>query len=433
MPLERISRTCFNLIHRKNLVYNQCWEDPRLDRAALELSGDDRVLVITSAGCNALDYALAGAGHVHAVDMNFRQNALLELKQSAIRNLDYGDRDSLGIFQMRPSMGWGTPAQVTNPPYQVNKFYDVLEGVPDWETRRPGDVAQAVERSAFPDRYHEWESMAVHLIENIGQVEDASGCGEGAGDELPPNDAAETAIQFALGERGKPYVWGATGPDSYDCSGLLLRAFEAAGVTLMPEGGSDASSVVAAATRSVDAVAMMTTTPATTQYLAARSSVGDSTPTATGVINLPKALIGELGAAVEDIFLTSPVMPIDADVEGVTQLRQTAETAGLDPDAWAYPEYVTLVWANVQVFVAAAEQADELSAAGIHESLGNLQVDVGVIAPVDLTAPRSDLYPGLDRIFNNEMLFGDVRDGRFEPFELTWVDPSASELAVTVP
>jgi S-adenosylmethionine-diacylglycerol 3-amino-3-carboxypropyl transferase len=89
MPLERISRTCFNLIHGKNLVYNQCWEDPRLDRVALELTPEDRVLVITSAGCNALDYALAGAGHVHAVDMNFRQNALLELKQAAIRNLDY--------------------------------------------------------------------------------------------------------------------------------------------------------------------------------------------------------------------------------------------------------------------------------------------------------------------------------------------------------
>lgn len=89
MPLERISRTCFQLIHGKNLVYNQCWEDPRLDRVALNLTPEDRVLVITSAGCNALDYALAGAGHVHAVDMNFRQNALLELKQSAIRHLDH--------------------------------------------------------------------------------------------------------------------------------------------------------------------------------------------------------------------------------------------------------------------------------------------------------------------------------------------------------
>ncbi|MEU6646558.1 C40 family peptidase [Saccharomonospora sp. NPDC046836] len=154
------------------------------------------------------------------------------MTESRLRNLNYGDRDSLGIFQMRPSMGWGTVAQVTNPPYQVNKFYDVLEAIPDWEAMRPGDAAQAVERSAFPDRYHNWEPMAVHLVENLGQIEDASGCGFGMGAALPSNSAAGRAIQFALGEQGKPYVWGATGPNSYDCSGLMLRAYESAGITL---------------------------------------------------------------------------------------------------------------------------------------------------------------------------------------------------------
>ena len=81
----------FNMVHRNNLVYNTCWEDPRLDQVALEISPTDRVLVITSAGCNALDYALCGAQQVHAVDMNPRQNALLELKKSGIRNLQYED------------------------------------------------------------------------------------------------------------------------------------------------------------------------------------------------------------------------------------------------------------------------------------------------------------------------------------------------------
>ncbi|SFQ16301.1 NlpC/P60 family protein [Amycolatopsis arida] len=154
------------------------------------------------------------------------------MTESGLRNLNYGDRDSLGIFQMRPSMGWGTPEQVTNPPYQVNKFYDVLSGIPNWERMRPGDAAQAVERSGFPDRYHKWEAMAVHLVENLGQVSDAAGCGEGMGAALPPNQAAAAAIQFALREQGKPYVWGATGPSAYDCSGLMLRAYEAAGITL---------------------------------------------------------------------------------------------------------------------------------------------------------------------------------------------------------
>jgi S-adenosylmethionine-diacylglycerol 3-amino-3-carboxypropyl transferase len=83
-----ISNRMFNMVHGRNLVYTTCWEDPRLDRVALDR---DNVLVITSAGCNALDYALTGPNHVYAVDMNSRQNALLDLKIAAIKNLEYDD------------------------------------------------------------------------------------------------------------------------------------------------------------------------------------------------------------------------------------------------------------------------------------------------------------------------------------------------------
>ena len=86
-----VSRRVFQTVHGNNLVYNTCWEDPRLDRAALEFGPEDNVLVITSAGCNALDYSLAGPNHVYAVDMNPRQNTLLDLKKSAIRNLEFDD------------------------------------------------------------------------------------------------------------------------------------------------------------------------------------------------------------------------------------------------------------------------------------------------------------------------------------------------------
>ncbi|MFI5612322.1 C40 family peptidase [Amycolatopsis sp. NPDC051903] len=154
------------------------------------------------------------------------------MTESGLHNLTYGDRDSLGIFQMRPSMNWGSTAEVTNPNYAINKFYDVLLAVPGWQNERPGDAAQAVERSGFPDRYHRWEAMASVLVENLGQVVNASGCGEGLGAALPPSQAAAQAIKFALGELGKPYVWGATGPNAYDCSGLMLRAYESAGVIL---------------------------------------------------------------------------------------------------------------------------------------------------------------------------------------------------------
>lgn len=86
---EWVSGKVFRYVHGNNLVYNTCWEDPRLDKQALELGPEDNLLVITSAGCNALSYALSGLNHVHAVDMNFRQNAVLELKIAGIKHLDY--------------------------------------------------------------------------------------------------------------------------------------------------------------------------------------------------------------------------------------------------------------------------------------------------------------------------------------------------------
>jgi peptidoglycan DL-endopeptidase CwlO len=154
------------------------------------------------------------------------------MTESRLHNLPYGDRDSLGIFQMRPSQGWGTVAQVTDPVYEINKFYDKLLMVPGWETQRPGDSAQHIERSAFPARYHQWEPLAVKVIGAVGgnvtEYVQAS-CSA----PLPaPSEIAGRAVQYALGEVGKPYVWGATGPNAYDCSGLMLRAYESAGVTL---------------------------------------------------------------------------------------------------------------------------------------------------------------------------------------------------------
>ncbi len=154
------------------------------------------------------------------------------MTESRLHNLPYSDRDSLGIFQMRPSQGWGSAAQVTDPVYQINKFYDVLLTVPNWETQRPGESAQDVARSAFPSRYHTWEPLAVNVINavggNVAEFVQAS-----CPTPLPaPSEVAGRAMQYALAEVGKPYVWGATGPNAYDCSGLMLRAYESAGVTL---------------------------------------------------------------------------------------------------------------------------------------------------------------------------------------------------------
>lgn len=88
---DRIDQKIFEAIYSRSLVYNTSWEDPAVDRQALQLKPDDVVLVITSAGCNALDYALMSPRRVHAVDANPRQSALLELKVAGIRALEFED------------------------------------------------------------------------------------------------------------------------------------------------------------------------------------------------------------------------------------------------------------------------------------------------------------------------------------------------------
>jgi S-adenosylmethionine-diacylglycerol 3-amino-3-carboxypropyl transferase len=81
----------FHHVHGGQLIYNACWEDPRIDRELLALDASSRVVMITSAGCNALDYLLDGPAEIHAVDVNPRQNAVLELKLALIRRGDFGD------------------------------------------------------------------------------------------------------------------------------------------------------------------------------------------------------------------------------------------------------------------------------------------------------------------------------------------------------
>lgn len=89
--IDKLDHALFNAIYSRNLVYNTCWEDPAIDRQALALGPEDTMLVISSAGCNVLDYALLGPKQIFAVDANPRQIALLELKIAAIRSLGYDD------------------------------------------------------------------------------------------------------------------------------------------------------------------------------------------------------------------------------------------------------------------------------------------------------------------------------------------------------
>ncbi len=106
------------------------------------------------------------------------------IQESKLRNIRYGDRDSVGLFQQRPSQGWGTVEQILDPEYSTNKFYDALVKVGGWESGTITVVAQKVQRSAYPEAYadHEQEgrilasSLAGHSPRGVGcRLDDPEG------------------------------------------------------------------------------------------------------------------------------------------------------------------------------------------------------------------------------------------------------------------
>ncbi len=196
------------------------------------------------------------------------------LQESTLINLDHGDRDSLGLFQQRPSQGWGTREQIMDPVYSSTKFYDGLLKIRDWEQMPLTVAAQKVQRSGFPDAYAKHEPLATALQQAIapalgaapaGPLPGATGFGAGlapggcagkSGEdgvdfgEIPPGTLPDgyqipstaptevkTAIRWALGQLGTPYQWGGSCTNAHgfnpsercDCSSLTQRAYGIAG------------------------------------------------------------------------------------------------------------------------------------------------------------------------------------------------------------
>ncbi|MFE5908682.1 hypothetical protein ACFQ6B_06285 [Streptomyces wedmorensis] len=166
------------------------------------------------------------------------------LQESGLRNLDYGDRDSLGLFQQRPSQGWGTAQQVRDPVHASTKFYESLLQVSGWQSMTVTQAAQAVQKSGFPDAYAKWEPLATALQKAIA-TSLSTGSGSGTGNrgeqvdlapggcdtgedgaksgpipagsvpesyEIPADapKSVRTAIRWGLGQLGTPYQWGPT-------------------------------------------------------------------------------------------------------------------------------------------------------------------------------------------------------------------------------
>ena len=90
------------------------------------------------------------------------------LQESKLENLghlgDMNDHDSLGLFQQRPSSGWGTPEQITDPEYSTTAFLKGLKQVDGWQDMALTDAAQTVQVSAYPDAYAQWEQQATDLV-----------------------------------------------------------------------------------------------------------------------------------------------------------------------------------------------------------------------------------------------------------------------------
>lgn len=117
------------------------------------------------------------------------------LQESTLRNLKWGDRDSQGLFQQRPSQGWGTVAQVTNPQYASRKFYEALLKDGKRDSRSLTQAAQRVQRSAYPNAYAKHEGAAADLLAQLGGGGGAPAGGASFGAATPAS-AAEREAQL---------------------------------------------------------------------------------------------------------------------------------------------------------------------------------------------------------------------------------------------
>ncbi|MEV0430583.1 C40 family peptidase [Micromonospora sp. NPDC050495] len=191
------------------------------------------------------------------------------MQESTLRNLPGGDRDSVGLFQQRPSQGWGAPARLRDPHYAAAAFYQALLAVDGWQAMALTDAAQAVQRSAHPGAYARWEDDAIALVRvltggapagpvatDLEQAMSNPMCLFDGGDGHPGSERVPlpagfappagtpprvgAAVGWALAQLGTPYTFGGdcTAPHSgvparqCDCSSLVQQAYAAAGIGL---------------------------------------------------------------------------------------------------------------------------------------------------------------------------------------------------------
>jgi hypothetical protein len=122
------------------------------------------------------------------------------LQESKLQNLPHGDRDSVGLFQQRPSQGWGSASQLLTPTYAAGAFYRHLARVPGWETLPVTTAAQRVQRSAAPSAYAVWEQEARAIAQaTTGEIPAGLTCRVGVGPTLASGQPMRDALTQELG------------------------------------------------------------------------------------------------------------------------------------------------------------------------------------------------------------------------------------------
>ncbi|MFY1614646.1 M23 family metallopeptidase [Micromonospora sp. WMMD736] len=149
------------------------------------------------------------------------------MQESTLRNLPGGDRDSVGLFQQRPSQGWGTVAQLLDPAYAAGRFYAKLMTIPGWQTMALTEAAQRVQVSAYPDAYAKWEPEATQLVGTITSGGSSlptgrlASCGGASG---PWTQPVLAAVGSGFRTAGRP---GHDGVDLSAARGTVIRAASA--------------------------------------------------------------------------------------------------------------------------------------------------------------------------------------------------------------
>jgi len=124
------------------------------------------------------------------------------IQESKLRNIRFGDRDSLGLFQQRPSQGWGTAEQILDPVYATNQFYDALIKINGYQAMEITKVAQLVQRSATPQAYASHEQEGRILASTLaGHSPGGIGCRLDAATVSTP---AATIAEHLTAEMGVP-------------------------------------------------------------------------------------------------------------------------------------------------------------------------------------------------------------------------------------